>query len=137
MSSGDVASEAGLAIIPGALASAEIASVFHGLGRITLPRSRAGTRNALQVDTVAALARSSRLFGIAREILGRDAIPYRATLFEKSPHANWLVAWHQDRAIPLRERRERAGDPGRSKKVSFTRRPRGRAESGARLADSP
>jgi ectoine hydroxylase-related dioxygenase (phytanoyl-CoA dioxygenase family) len=99
----------GLAIIPGVLAPSEIASVFQGLGRVTLPRGRAGMRNALQVDTVGALARSSRLFGIAREILGRDAIPYRATLFEKSPHANWLVAWHQDRAMPLRKRRERAG----------------------------
>ncbi|HEV2730710.1 MAG TPA: phytanoyl-CoA dioxygenase family protein [Terriglobales bacterium] len=99
----------GLAIIPSVLAPAEIASVIQGLGRVTLPRTRAGTRNALQVDTVAALARSSRVFEIVREILGRDAIPYRATLFEKSPDANWLVAWHQDRAIPLRERRERAG----------------------------
>ncbi|HEV2717671.1 MAG TPA: hypothetical protein VGU64_20555, partial [Terriglobales bacterium] len=99
----------GFAIIPRVLAPAEIASVIQGLGRATLPRSRAGTRNALQVDAVTALARSSRVFEIVREILGRDAIPYRATLFEKSPHANWLVAWHQDRAIPLRERRERAG----------------------------
>jgi len=36
-------------------------------------------------------------------------IPYRATLFDKSPRSNWLVAWHQDTALPLRERREVAG----------------------------
>jgi hypothetical protein len=28
---------------------------------------------------------------------------------DKSPISNWLVAWHQDKALPLRERRELAG----------------------------
>jgi ectoine hydroxylase-related dioxygenase (phytanoyl-CoA dioxygenase family) len=28
-------------------------------------------------------------------------VPYRATLFEKSGRANWLVVWHQDTALPL------------------------------------
>ncbi len=28
-------------------------------------------------------------------------MPYRATLFEKSERANWLVVWHQDTALPL------------------------------------
>jgi hypothetical protein len=43
---------------------------------------------------------------IAREIVGAKAWPFRATLFNKSPSSNWLVAWHQDTALPLRERRE-------------------------------
>lgn len=47
--------------------------------------------------------------GIAREILGRDAVPFRATLFDKSTEANWLVVWHQDTALPLREKKETAG----------------------------
>ena len=25
-----------------------------------------------------------------------QAMPFRATLFDKSPMSNWLVAWHQD-----------------------------------------
>jgi ectoine hydroxylase-related dioxygenase (phytanoyl-CoA dioxygenase family) len=41
--------------------------------------------------------------------LGAGAIAFRATLFEKLPDSNWLVAWHQDTALPLRERRETAG----------------------------
>lgn len=38
--------------------------------------------------------------------MGLSAIPFRATLFDKSPDANWLVVWHQDTALPLRERNE-------------------------------
>jgi len=37
------------------------------------------------------------------------ARPVRAVMFDKSPTANWTVAWHQDRTIPVRERREVAG----------------------------
>src|SRR5262249_15853090 len=36
--------------------------------------------------------------------LGRTPFPYRATLFQKTPRSNWLVAWHQDTALPLRSR---------------------------------
>lgn len=46
---------------------------------------------------------------IAQEVLGEEAFPFRATLFDKSPTANWLVVWHQDTALPLRERREASG----------------------------
>jgi ectoine hydroxylase-related dioxygenase (phytanoyl-CoA dioxygenase family) len=46
---------------------------------------------------------------IARAILGTGAIGFRATLFEKLPDSNWLVAWHQDTALPLRERRDVPG----------------------------
>lgn len=37
------------------------------------------------------------------------ARPVRAVMFDKSASANWSVAWHQDRTIPVRERREVAG----------------------------
>ena len=58
---------------------------------------------------IATLARDPRLLGIAQEILGSGALPFRATLFDKSPQANWLVVWHQDTALPLRERRDTPG----------------------------
>jgi ectoine hydroxylase-related dioxygenase (phytanoyl-CoA dioxygenase family) len=29
------------------------------------------------------------------------AVPFKATLFDKSPASNWLVPWHQDTALPL------------------------------------
>ncbi len=46
---------------------------------------------------------------IARATLGREAFPFRATLFDKSQTANWLVVWHQDTALPLRTRHELPG----------------------------
>jgi ectoine hydroxylase-related dioxygenase (phytanoyl-CoA dioxygenase family) len=50
---------------------------------------------------VAALAADSRLIAVARELLGTDATPFRATLFEKSAGTNWPIPWHQDTALPL------------------------------------
>jgi ectoine hydroxylase-related dioxygenase (phytanoyl-CoA dioxygenase family) len=46
---------------------------------------------------------------LAREVLGPDAFPFRATLFDKSPNSNWLVVWHQDTALPLQSRIELPG----------------------------
>jgi len=46
---------------------------------------------------------------MARVVLGEAAIPFHATLFDKSPASNWLVAWHQDAALPLLARRELYG----------------------------
>ena len=50
---------------------------------------------------VAEVANHQRLLGIARRALGATAVPFRATLFEKSGYANWLVVWHQDTALPV------------------------------------
>jgi ectoine hydroxylase-related dioxygenase (phytanoyl-CoA dioxygenase family) len=46
---------------------------------------------------------------MASNVLGGKAVPFRATLFDKSFRSNWLVVWHQDTALPLRERREANG----------------------------
>src|SRR5258707_1105253 len=55
------------------------------------------------------LALDPRLVGLARQVLGANAFPFRATLFVKSPTSNWLITWHQDTALPLRQRREADG----------------------------
>ena len=48
-------------------------------------------------------------------------MPFRATLFDKSPQANWLVVWHQDTALPLRRRLDISGwDRGLRKRESYT-----------------
>src|SRR5882762_8822458 len=74
-----------------------------------IKRSRAGIRHALRIEAVASIAPDPRLFEIAKEVLGGAVVPYHATLFEKSPDANWLVVWHQDTALPLRERKDVTG----------------------------
>lgn len=55
---------------------------------------------------VANVANDPRMLTIAQRFLGASAIPFRATLFDKSPSSNWLVVWHQDTALPLIERRD-------------------------------
>ncbi|WP_310497181.1 phytanoyl-CoA dioxygenase family protein [Sandarakinorhabdus sp.] len=48
------------------------------------------------------------LAGIVDPVLpGARAV--RAIWFDKTPDANWLVPWHQDRTIAVRERREVPG----------------------------
>src|SRR5436190_23373025 len=74
-----------------------------------LRRSKAGVRHALHHEAIRNFAADPRLLSIAREILGNEATAFRATLFDKSPQANWLVVWHQDTALPLRERRDAPG----------------------------
>lgn len=45
----------------------------------------------------------------ASRLLGSTAFPVRAVLFNKTPDSNWIVAWHQDRTIPVTARIETPG----------------------------
>ena len=74
----------------------------------------------LECRPVAHLARDPRLIDIASRWLGATAIPFKATLFEKSPDANWLVSWHQDTALPILQRRDLAGWGPWSNKCGIT-----------------
>lgn len=100
---------AGFEIIPAVFTTSEVAALGSTLRDSVPGRGRAGARHLMTHPAVAAVARDPRLLAIASRFLSADAIPYRATLFDKSPHNNWLVVWHQDTALPLRERREAAG----------------------------
>jgi hypothetical protein len=101
--------EQGFAIAEDVFAADEIAGIAEEFARAKLRRTRAGVRHAMRLPDVAALASGLKLRGMAQEILGSGAVPYRATLFDKSAEANWLVVWHQDTALPLREKMELAG----------------------------
>lgn len=91
----------GYSIYPQVFGRSDIACVLEALSDEGLERTRAGARRALTVPAVQRLAADSRLLDIARPFVGPAPIPFRATLFDKSPSANWLVAWHQDTALPL------------------------------------
>jgi ectoine hydroxylase-related dioxygenase (phytanoyl-CoA dioxygenase family) len=67
-------------------------------------RTRAGARHLMAIPAIEAAAKDERLLRIARLALGDGAVPFRATLFDKSAMANWLVVWHQDTALPLESR---------------------------------
>lgn len=102
-------SEDGFSVAPHRFSSSEIGEFLSALENARLPRTRAGIRHALRHSAVAELANGPQLLGLAREILGVSALPYRATLFDKSPASNWLVVWHQDTALPLQERSDVPG----------------------------
>jgi ectoine hydroxylase-related dioxygenase (phytanoyl-CoA dioxygenase family) len=99
----------GYAILPNIFPHNEISEVADVNSQSQLKRSRAGARHILSVPAVSKVAEDLRLLSIAREVLGQAAIPFRATLFDKSPSSNWLVAWHQDTALPLVKRIEEPG----------------------------
>jgi len=67
-------------------------------------------RNLLEVvPDVAALARSAEVRALVEAVLGPDAFAVRGILFDKTPDANWKVAWHQDLTIAVHERHEVEG----------------------------
>ena len=69
--------------------------------------STAGVRNVIaRSPIIAALASSERITALL-PVTGLKAV--RSLLFDKTPRANWPVAWHQDRTITVKERHEVEG----------------------------
>lgn len=96
----------GYGIESNVLSSDECDLLIWSIAKESRSRGRAGVRNLMRNHSVRELANDSRLVAIAKRFLGLSAIPYRATLFEKSGRANWLVVWHQDTVLPLERRIE-------------------------------
>jgi hypothetical protein len=64
---------------------------------------KAGVRNLLGTDNLfSKIARTGNLLETAAAALGKNAFPVRIILFDKSPEANWGVAWHQDTSIAVK-----------------------------------
>jgi len=99
----------GFAVVPAVLAPSAIESIAVIVRSGALQRSRAGARHLMSHAAVNRVAHDPRLIAIARWFVGAEPIPFRATLFDKSPRNNWLVTWHQDVALPLRERQKIPG----------------------------
>jgi hypothetical protein len=95
----------GFARIPGVLDATELSRLLTALG----PTNSAGRRGLLSNPTVAALASSTTLLDLVRPHLPTPPVPTRAIYFDKSPDTNWLVPWHQDLTIALRERADIPG----------------------------
>jgi ectoine hydroxylase-related dioxygenase (phytanoyl-CoA dioxygenase family) len=110
----------GFRIVSGVLDPAETLHLLRTLEAASLTRSRAGARHLMKQPTVSEIASDPRLLAIASGFLGPSAMPYRATLFDKSSARNWLVTWHQDVALPLQERRDVPGWSSWSTKSGIT-----------------
>jgi ectoine hydroxylase-related dioxygenase (phytanoyl-CoA dioxygenase family) len=75
----------------------------------TLPSDRAGIRLHGIAGLGTWLSPAGAVGGFAAAVLGPECRPVRAILFDKNEAANWSLAWHQDRTIAVRQRREVPG----------------------------
>jgi ectoine hydroxylase-related dioxygenase (phytanoyl-CoA dioxygenase family) len=108
----------GFAVVPGVVGAGEISKLINALteinsGASSVRRRGDGTyaiRNLLEgVPAVQNLAASKPIRSLVEYILGPGAFAVRGLLFDKTPEANWKVAWHQDLSIAVKRRR---GIPG-------------------------
>ena len=100
-------SEQGFVIVQDLLTPSQTAALRAEVA--SMRRSRAGARMVLDHPAVRSLAEDDRLVSLASALLGGSARAFKATLFDKSREANWLVTWHQDLALPVRSRVEAPG----------------------------
>src|SRR5450756_1282922 len=100
----------GFAIISKVLSADEVQQLCVALGTV----DGAGRRGLLAEPAVAHFARSARLIELVRPHLPVEPCPVRAVYFNKTAEANWLVAWHQDLTIAVKERIDLPGS------VSYT-----------------
>jgi hypothetical protein len=87
------------------LTAAEVREFIETLGDV----AGAGRRGLLAVRRVADLARSDRLTEWVHPLVPGKPRPVRAIFFDKSPHSNWLVSWHQDLTIAVGAKADVAG----------------------------
>jgi len=71
-----------------------------------LDTAKHAQRNLLDVQAVRELAVSEPVRQLIVTVLGKECFAVRGILFNKTPGSNWKVAWHQDRTIAVRERKE-------------------------------
>jgi hypothetical protein len=70
---------------------------------------RGGVRHLLEHPAVARLFDNRRFRAMLEARLPGPLAAVKATLFDKTPDRNWLVVWHQDRMLAVRERLEADG----------------------------
>ncbi|HEY0098873.1 MAG TPA: phytanoyl-CoA dioxygenase family protein [Pyrinomonadaceae bacterium] len=117
----------GFAIVPGVIGEGEIARANAMLERAEHSdgvRRRGGVyaiRNLLEaVPGLYELIEATPVRALAAQVLGAQCFVVRSILFDKTPEANWKVAWHQDLSIAVRERRNAEGFGAWSEKAGVT-----------------
>lgn len=96
----------GFAIVDNALSSARVEELLAALPPHLEAESRGGLRNVFEIPAITDLARDPVIRDAAEGVLGAECFAVRALLFDKTPSANWKVAWHQDVTIAVAERRD-------------------------------
>lgn len=92
---------------PNVLSTDDLA-VLHDLADLAVgARPGARLRGADLLDDI--LATTGPVGALAVRLTSPAARPVRAVMLDKTPEANWAVAWHQDRTLPVAERVEVEG----------------------------
>lgn len=97
----------GAALAPKALDSATLADLKQMLSG--QPQDVAGVRLFGVDGLLSFLGANGPMGALAARSFGENARPVRAIFFDKTASANWALAWHQDRVVAVRERKDVAG----------------------------
>lgn len=92
---------------PSALSDAELTELQKHADSVLAGRS--GVRMFGSAVLGLVLGPNGSMGRLAFGTLGEKARPVRAIIFDKTADRNWAVAWHQDRTIAVRERRDTPG----------------------------
>lgn len=92
--------EQGYALVPQVVDAATLTALQD-----TLAEADFAARNLMTVPAIRTLAYEGPLAALARLLLGDAARPVKATLFDKTPAANWGIRWHQDQVIAVQAQR--------------------------------
>lgn len=98
----------GFALADVLLTEAECELVARSLPTLTAA-GRGGIRHLLTHPIVSRLLLLNGLRRSLWSTIGRDLVAVNATLFDKTPVANWGVQWHQDRSILVKDRLDVVG----------------------------
>src|SRR4051812_41588152 len=94
--------QSGYAILEDIVSPETTATLIHSIESLEMrcqgnAKGLYAMRNLMEeVPAVRALANSPAIRNLIEPILGKSAFPVRSLLFDKTPEANWKVAWHQD-----------------------------------------
>ena len=92
---------------PAVLEAPDVGALIATLS--TVSADQAGVRLTGLPGLASFLVAPGPIGSIVAGVLGIDARPVRAVLFDKTPQTNWKLGWHQDRTIVVRERIEVEG----------------------------
>ena len=105
--------EWGFVIVPQVLSREIVAELIEHLqaklDQPDGPRSHAIRHLVEAVPVVRTVAESTNVRSLAESVLGQKTFLVRSLFFDKTPEANWKVAWHQDRTITVKQRIEAPG----------------------------
>ena len=97
----------GALLFPGVVSADDLFALHDLADRAVGARPGARLRKAGIFDAI--LATAGSVGALAARLTSPVAKPVRAVMFDKTPEANWAVAWHQDRTLPVKSRVEVEG----------------------------